>query len=87
MKYIVRVKTFKIWPVIECGLRYDLVNALDVCDDRGALLIVEIRQALVAGDCLISQDSDDNIVPVLLCLMDNIKMPGMDYVCAHSEVD
>ena len=74
---VVGLELEKIGDVIELFLGNDLGDALELRDDGGALLVVHVREALVAGDGGISKDAHRDVAK-LGGFLDDIQMSRMD---------
>jgi len=70
----------------QCFLRDNFFNTLNIFNYNFSLIIVKKWESLIAGNCFVSQQSDGYFTK-FSCLGDNIKMPGMYKVSAHSDVN
>ena len=82
---VVGLELEKIGDVIKLFLGNDLGNALELRDNGGSLLVVHVRETLVAGDGGIGKDTH-RYVAELGGFFDDIQMSRMDDIRRHRNI-
>ena len=82
----IRLELEKVRDVVELLLRDNFVHAFESTHHGSALLVVHVRQALVARDRSISENPDGYIAE-LGCFLDDVQVAGVDDVRRHCYVN